>query len=150
LQRWRRRSRPQEEQISLLDRLLATLKLDKSENVLQDAAKLIEKIGAEARVVYERLLEKELVKRVPDERQRKAVQALVFSAEMQTQIQDASEEEASKLVSEQVAKAFNDDESVKFVVEQTAPPVVRRREEIQNGSKQDLGEYVVEETRKVS
>jgi hypothetical protein len=139
-----------EEQISLLDKLLATLKLDKSENVLQDAAALIEKIGAEARVVYEKLLEKELVKRVPDEKQRGLVQRLVFSAEMQTRIQDANEEEASKLVSEQVEKAFNDDDNVKFVVEQTAPPVVRRREEIQNGRTQDLGGYVVEETRKVS
>lgn len=140
----------QDEQISLLDKLLATLKLDKSENVLQDAAALIEKIGAEARVVYEKLLEKELVKRVPDEKQRGLVQRLVFSAEMQTRIQDANEEEASKLVSEQVEKAFNDDDNVKFVVEQTAPPVVRRREEIQNGRTQDLGGYVVEETRKVS
>jgi hypothetical protein len=133
----------------------------KALNIAEDAdplaaiATAMQKLGAEAKVVYEKLLDKELVKRVPGDdddskAQRALVRRLVFSTEMTDKLKDVADEAAAeKLVSEQVESSFNDDEMVKKLISEQTAPVVRRREELHGGNA-DLGGYVEEETVRMS
>jgi hypothetical protein len=116
-------------------------------------AALTQKLGEEAKKVYAKLLDKELVKRIPGDddeakEHRALVRRLVFQSEMEDKLKDATDEDAgAKLVSEQVEKTFNEDEMVKKLISEQTAPVVRRREELSGGGgSKDFGGYVKEET----
>lgn len=136
-----------------LAKVRAALGIDENADPLQAIAVLARRLGEEAKATYDKLLDKELAKRIPGDdddakTQRALVRRLVFQSEMVDKLKDAPDEEAAaKLVGEQVETTFNQDEMVKNLVSEQTAPVVRRREELLGGGN-GLGNnpYVVEET----
>jgi hypothetical protein len=145
-----------EEAQGMLSKVREALGLKEDADPLAAIAQMSKRLGDEARAVYDKLLDKELVKRIPGEdddakEQRALVRRLVFAPEMTDKLKDVSDEDAAaKLVSEQVEGTFNDDEMVKKLISEQTAPVVRRREELRGGGNADLGGYVEEQTVRMS
>lgn len=141
---------------TLLSDIRKTLGIPEDADPLAAIATLTKKLGEEAKAVYAKLLDKELVKRIPGDddeakEQRALVRRLVYAPEMEGKLKDVDgEETAAKLVSEQVESTFNEDEMVKKLISEQTAPVVRRRDELSGGKKGDLGGYVEEQTVRMS
>ena len=124
---------------TLLEEIRGVLKMSADDDVLAQIGKLMRKLGEKAKQSVEEALDKVLAEKVPDEETRKLVRRLVPVSEMEAKAADLSEdatgEDVDKLVREMVDASFDSDEVIQTYVSETAPPLVRREEELRGGDK---------------
>lgn len=119
---------------SLLTKLCEVIGIDKADKLLDAVTDLTTRIGAKAKVTTEAAIDKLLAEKVPDKEKRSLVKRLLPVSEMEAKVADAKDEaEVTKLIGEMVDTAFNDDDTLKSVIGEMAPPIVRRREDLSRG-----------------
>lgn len=141
---------------TLLGQVRAALGISDDADPLTAIATAMKRLGEEARVTYEKLLDRELLKRIPGDdddsvKNRVLVRRLVFSTEMIDQLKDVTDEAAAdKLVGEQVERQFNEDDVVKNLISEQTSPVIRRREELRGTGEGKKSDYLSESTVQVN
>lgn len=127
----------------LLTQIKKMLKLSDDADPLAAITALMTKIGENAGELRDKLLAKEIAKRIPGEdddakKQRALALRLVTQAEMTDKVAECKDEEAAaKVIGEMVETAFNTDDMLKTLIGEMAPPSVRRRDEFRQGGEGD-------------
>lgn len=136
-------------QKTLLDQVMAVLGIEDSSALVDEVTKLKTKVGEKANLMVKDALAKLLEEKVPNEEKRSLVTRLLPVGEMEAKAADAKDgEEVAKIVGEMTDEALNSDDILKGIVSEQAPPVVRRREELQRGGDKD--NPYIEERQRVS
>lgn len=135
-----------EDDKSLIQKLCEAIGIEKPDELLAKVTELKTRIGDKARVSTEAALDKLLAEKVQDEQKRALVRRLLPVGEMESKVADAKDaEEVEKLIGEMVTAEFDKDETIKTLIGEMSPPVVRRREELRTGEKNP---YIERETVK--
>lgn len=135
---------------TLLHQVMEALGIKEPDKLLAAVTELTTKIGDKATTTVKDGLAKLLEQKVPDEGKRALVARLLPVGEMESAVADAKDaDEATRVIGEMVDKAFNDDETIKTVIGEMQPPVIRRRDDLRTGDKSDaaLGAYGIERER---
>lgn len=103
------------------------------EKLLDAINDLTNRLGAKAKVTLDTALDKLLTEKVADDQTRALVRRLLPVSEMEAKVADAKPEDAEKIIGEMVTESFDKDETIKTLIGEQTPPVVRRREDLSRG-----------------
>jgi hypothetical protein len=129
------------------------LDADKTGELITKVTELKTKVGDRAKTTLDAGVAKLLAEKLPGDddeskRKRELVTRLLPVGEMQSRVADAKDaDEADKIIGEMVTEAFEKDDTIKSVVGEMQPPVVRRREELRGGDSLEGNEYVTQRER---
>jgi nitrate reductase NapAB chaperone NapD len=135
---------------TLLQTVCDAIGVDSPDKLLAKVTELKETVGGKAKATLDTALDRLLEEKVPDAEKRAVVRALLPIGEMTAKVEGLSEsDDHAKIIGDMVDDAFNKTDTIKTVVGEMAPPVVRRRDELRTGDNLDaaLDTYGVKRER---
>jgi hypothetical protein len=122
---------------SLLTKACELLGIEKPEELENRIKEMKSKVGERAKATVAASIKTIIAEKVPGDDEDENVKAkralltrLLPVAEMESKVADSTDEDAKKIVGEMVDEAFDKDETIKTLIGESAPPVIRRREEL--------------------
>ena len=120
---------------SLLTKACEAIGITDPEKLVEELTSLKEKVGVKASAMVKTALDALLEEKIPNEERRTLARRLLPVGEMELKAADCKDQEdVTKLVGEMTDKAFNEDDVIKGIVSEMAPPNIRRREELRDNA----------------
>jgi hypothetical protein len=125
---------------SLLTKTCELLGIKNPDEIEAKVVALTSKVGEKAKATLTTGLDAILAERIPGDDEdsvakRKLVLRLLPTGEMETKLADSDDDaDAKKIISEMVDEAFDNDDTIKTIIGEQQPPVVRRREELRSNA----------------